>query len=88
LRHDPDARFTLRGEAGYKVHRMVDHKYGIILSDLATPGNVADPFVVPDILRAVKQRLKIYPALLKPGCVDVGQVIGYNVHVKLLRLHT
>lgn len=38
---------------------MVDHKYGIILSDIATAGNVPDPNVVPDMVRDFKRKFKI-----------------------------
>lgn len=90
LRHDPDARFSRKGYAGYKVHRMVDHKYGVILSDLATPANVPDPNVVPDMLRDFKQKFKIQHKYLAKDSgyrhqhvLKFVHEIGYDIYMPL-----
>ena len=92
LRHDPDARFTRKGYPGYKVHRMVDHKYGIILSDIATPGNVADYIVLPDILRSFERTFNI---LHKHLAIDSGyrdqrvlkfaDEMGYDIYTPITK---
>jgi hypothetical protein len=92
LRHDSDARFTRKGFIGYKVHRMVDHKYGIILSDIATAGNVPDPNVVPDIIRDFKQVFKIQHKYLVEDSGYRDQYIlnfttnmGYDVYLPIYK---
>ena len=50
---DPDARlFTKRGKTtlGYKDHRAVDDKHGIVTATVTTPANVNDEKVLPDVI--------------------------------------
>ena len=50
---DPDARlFTKRGKTtlGYKDHRAVDDKYGIVTATVTTPANVNDEKVLTEVI--------------------------------------
>lgn len=92
LRYDPDARFTRKGYAGYKVHRMIDHKYGVILNDLATPGNVQDHVVIPDILRDFRLNFKIIHKYLVEDkgyrdqeTLSYADKLGYDIYIPVDR---
>jgi len=50
---DPDARlFTKRGKTtlGYKDHRAIDDKYGIVTATVTTPANVNDEKVLTEVI--------------------------------------
>ncbi len=50
---DPDARlFTKRGKTtlGYKDHRAVDDKHGVVTATVTTPANVNDEKVLTDVI--------------------------------------
>ncbi len=92
LRHDPDARFTHKKFVGYKDNRLVDHKYGVNLRVLATPGNVSDTAVVSDLLRTFVQRHKIqHECLVMDGGYKAQDILvfaeemGYQVYTPLYR---
>ena len=80
---DPDARIGCKyGKAtlGYKDHRIVDDKHGIITTTITTAANVRDDKVLPKAVISHQFKTKT-----RPGTVVGDTIYGTGINYKYLR---
>lgn len=79
---DPDARVGRKygkSTLGYKDHRVVDDKHGIITTTITTPANVRDDKVLQEAIISHKFKTKI-----KPKTVVTDKIYGTGANYKYL----